>query len=108
MKEFDNYLSQFYEEGSAAENLPASKRVFTESEMQTALSRALLQHGIHAHLEGEPDGPAEGPIDETHLDERCPDQDYYMPNGEARFFNVPIGQCGFAPAPEEVKPCKTE
>lgn len=47
----NNYLSQFYGKGSAAENLPASKRVFTESEMQAALSRALLQHGIYAHIE---------------------------------------------------------
>jgi len=51
VKEFNNYLSQFYGEGSAAENLPASKRVFTEAELQTALSRALLHHGIYAHIE---------------------------------------------------------
>jgi len=51
MKEFNNYLSQFYEKGSMAENLPASKLVYTETELQTALSRALLHHGIYAHIE---------------------------------------------------------
>lgn len=51
MKEFDNYLSQFYGNGSAAENLPASKRVYTEAEMQRALSMALLQNGIRKHLD---------------------------------------------------------
>jgi hypothetical protein len=51
MKEFNNYLSQFYEKGSMAENLPASKLVYTETELQAALSRALLHHGICVHIE---------------------------------------------------------
>lgn len=50
-KEYSNYLSQFYGNGSAAENLPASKRVYTEAEMQRALSMALLQNGIRKHLD---------------------------------------------------------
>jgi hypothetical protein len=40
-----------YGEGSAAENLPASKRVFTEAELQTVLSGALLQPGIYVRIE---------------------------------------------------------
>ena len=51
MKEYNNYLSRFYKEGTPAENLPASKRVFTESEMQAALSRALCAHRIYVHIE---------------------------------------------------------
>ena len=50
MKEYDNYLSRFYEEGTRAEDLPGSKRVYTESEMQTALSRILCKHGIFVHI----------------------------------------------------------
>ena len=51
MKEFVNYLAHFYEEGTPAQDLPPSKRVFTEAEMQRALSKALTYHGIYNHIE---------------------------------------------------------
>ena len=49
-KEYHNYLSHFYEEGSLAQDLPPTKRVFTESEMQRAISKALMYHGIYSHI----------------------------------------------------------
>jgi len=52
-REYHNYLSHFYEEGSAAEDLPPKKRVYTESEMQRAISKALMYHGIYNHLRNE-------------------------------------------------------
>ena len=50
-REYHNYLSHFYDEGSLAEDLPPKKRVYTESEMQRALSKALTYHGIYNHIE---------------------------------------------------------
>lgn len=51
MREYQNYLSHFYEEGTPAEDLPPKKRVYTESEMQRAISKALMYHGIYNHIE---------------------------------------------------------
>lgn len=53
MKEYMNYISHFYDEGSLAQDLPPNKRVFTESEMQRAISKALMYHGIYNHLREE-------------------------------------------------------
>ena len=50
-REYHNYLSHFYEKGTYAQDLPPTKRVFTESEMQRALSKALMYHGIYSHLD---------------------------------------------------------
>ena len=49
-KEYHNYLSHFYEKGTHAQDLPPTKRVFTESEMQRAISKALMYHGIYSHI----------------------------------------------------------
>lgn len=57
MKEYSNYLSRFYGEGSEARNLPETTLVWTEHEVQRALSRALLEHGVRT---GEPEGKPEG------------------------------------------------
>jgi hypothetical protein len=51
MREYMNYLSHFYEEGSLAQDLPPNQRVYTEHEMQRALSKALMYHGIYSHLD---------------------------------------------------------
>lgn len=51
MREYMNYLSHFYDEGSYAEDLPPKQRVYTETEMQRALSKALIYHGIYSHLD---------------------------------------------------------
>lgn len=60
MREYMNYLSHFYDEGTPAKELPPEKRVYTESEMQRALSKALMYHGIYNHLrEGEKNGQKE-------------------------------------------------
>ena len=50
MKEFMNYISHFYDEGTPARDLPPSKLVFTEAELQRAISKALMYHGIYSHI----------------------------------------------------------
>ena len=51
MKEYMNYLAHFYDEGSLVQDLPPNKRVYTEHELQRALSKALVYHGIYCHLD---------------------------------------------------------
>lgn len=53
MKEYSNYLSTLYGEGTEARNLPETKRVFTETELQGALRMALLARGIRLTEAGE-------------------------------------------------------
>jgi hypothetical protein len=53
MKEYNNYLSTFYEEGTEARDLPERKKVYTETELQGALRIALTTHGIRLTEEGE-------------------------------------------------------
>ena len=45
-----NYISHFYDEGTPAQDLPPSKLVFTEAELQRAISKALMYHGIYSHI----------------------------------------------------------
>jgi len=63
MKEYMNYLAHFYEEGSYAEDLPPKKRVYTESEMQRAISKALMYHGIYNHLRREDEDEQQKKVD---------------------------------------------
>ena len=52
-KEYKNYLSKFYGEGSQARNIPEKTIVYTESELQSALRIALTTFGIRLDEEGE-------------------------------------------------------
>lgn len=46
--------SSFYSNlGAKAGELPASKRVFTEEEVQLAISRALMAYGVFSYIEAE-------------------------------------------------------
>ncbi|NLD98610.1 MAG: hypothetical protein GX640_01940 [Fibrobacter sp.] len=54
VKEHQNKLSSFYSNlGAKAGELPVSKRVFTEEEVQLAISRALMAYGVFKHIETE-------------------------------------------------------
>lgn len=64
-KEYINYISHFYEEGTPAEDLPPKKRVYTESEMQRAISKALMYHGIYNHLRNEDEDEQKKKVDKA-------------------------------------------
>lgn len=42
----DNHLSQYYGSGSKAQEFPAGYVVYSEIELQAAISRALLANGV--------------------------------------------------------------
>jgi len=46
VKEYSNKISKYYRPGSYAENLSAKQIVYTEHELQSAISRALAENGI--------------------------------------------------------------